>query len=87
MIACTLLFFIYSILLYGLLNQQSNASGSLEFTLQTRDAEAFFPIQIQFVSSELFANIAVAGVTTIDADAPVQYGITSSLATENYICC
>ncbi|KAG5190246.1 coatomer protein complex,delta sub-unit [Tribonema minus] len=64
----------------------SNASGSLEFTVQSRDTEGFFPIQMQFTSSLLYAQLQVGGVVSIDAEAPIPFGMVSSLTTESYVC-
>lgn len=38
---------------------QSNKTGSLEFNIASRDAEAFFPITVTFASRQLFCNVQV----------------------------
>lgn len=65
---------------------QSNSSGSLEFNVKSHDADAFFPINIQFQSMQLYADIKVLGVSSSEANTPVQYGLTSSLFTDSYVC-
>ncbi|CAM9669233.1 unnamed protein product [Chrysoparadoxa australica] len=64
----------------------SNSSGSLEFNIQCHDPEAFFPISVQFISTDLFAAMQVLAVQGTDSDQPIQYGMGSSLSSDNYIC-
>ena len=64
----------------------SNSSGSLEFNVSGHNPDAFFPIQIQFQSSQLYADVSVLGVSAEGDAAPLQYALNSSLYTENYVC-
>lgn len=43
---------------------QSNRTGSLEFNIASRDAEAFFPITVTFVSTQLFCDVQVGAGPT-----------------------
>lgn len=63
----------------------SNSSGSLEFTIAQKNADAFFPITVQFESQSLFCQLEVAGVRTADNSGPIQYGIQKSMGTDEYI--
>lgn len=62
----------------------SNATGTLEFSIQQKSADAFFPIDVQFSSSELFCGLEVTSVRTADGRAPIMYGISKSMSTEEY---
>lgn len=61
----------------------SNSSGSLEFNVQQRDAEAFFPITVQFVSQQLYSSVEVLNVLN-GSGAPVVYGLSKSMSSEEY---
>lgn len=63
----------------------SNSSGTFEFTVPQRSADAFFPIAVSFSSSSLCCNVSVAAVTTADGSGPVQYGLSQMMSTEEYI--
>ena len=63
---------------------RSNSSGSLEFNVAQRNADAFFPISVQFSSQVLFCNVEVIGVRGVENGAPIQYGISKSMSTEEY---
>ena len=38
---------------------ESNSSGSLEFNISGRDLDAFYPVQVQFMSSNTLCDIDV----------------------------
>ena len=61
----------------------SNATGSLEFTIQQRDADAFFPITVDFSSPQIFCDMSVQSVVS-GAGAAIQYGLTKGLSSEEY---
>ena len=62
----------------------SNATGSLEFSINQRQADAFFPLQVQFVSQQLFCDLDVTQVRTADGAAPIQYSLGKNMAAEEY---
>lgn len=62
----------------------SNSSGTFEFTVSQKSTDAFFPIAVNFTSSSLCCNVSVATVTTADGSAPVQYGLSQVMSTEEY---
>jgi coatomer subunit delta len=64
---------------------KSNSTGSLEFTIAQKNADAFFPITVSFESQKLFCNIDVASVTNADGSAPIQYGLQKSMGADEYI--
>jgi len=56
----------------------------LEFQIACSDPNAFFPIEVHFTSQQLYSGMRVASVTSIDG-VPIQFGVSSSLATEDYV--
>jgi hypothetical protein len=64
----------------------SNATGSLEFSIQQRDADAFFPINVEFSSPQLYCDLEVKQVVMVgdDAGAAIQYGLQKGLNSEEY---
>jgi hypothetical protein len=62
---------------------KSNSSGSLEFNVQQRDAEAFFPISVQFASQKLYSSVEVLSVLGANG-APIVYGLSKSMSSEEY---
>jgi coatomer subunit delta len=63
----------------------SNASGSFEFTVTQKQADAFFPISVNFSSSQLLCDLDVVTVTNPNTSAPLQYGLTKLMSTEEYV--
>lgn len=64
---------------------KSNTTGSLEFTLQQRNPDVFFPITVQFSSQKLYCSVDVVSVNSGSTNAPMVYGLTKSMSTEEYI--
>lgn len=63
----------------------SNASGSLEFHIQQRSTDAFFPIAVQFSSQQLYCDVDVASVRSMGGSAgPIQFGLTRGMSSEDY---
>lgn len=64
----------------------SNSSGSLEFNLQQRNADAFFPIAVHFSSPKLYCSVEVVSVNSGGGagGAPMVYGLTKGMSTEEY---
>ena len=63
----------------------SNSSGSLEFTIAQKNADAFFPISVSFESTKLFCNLDVASVRSADGSVPIQYGLQKSMGADEYL--
>lgn len=63
----------------------SNTSGSLEFNVQQRNTDAFFPIAVNFASQKLYSGVEVVSVNAGGSGAPVVYGLTKSMSSEEYI--
>ena len=61
----------------------SNSSGSLEFNVQQRDAEAFFPIAVQFASQKLYSSVEVVNVLSA-GQVPVVFGLSKCMSSEEY---
>ena len=64
---------------------QSNPSGGLEFSIPQKDADAFFPISVEFSSQSLFVNIEVASVNSVGSGGPLQFGFSKALSTDEYM--
>ena len=62
----------------------SNSSGSLEFSIQQRDTDAFFPINVEFSSPQLYCDLEVQQVVAAGSGAAIQYGLSKGLSTEEY---
>ena len=62
----------------------SNKTGALEFNIRSRDADAFFPIQISFASQDLYCTAAVTAVTNVETGAPIAFGMQKGLLVENF---
>jgi len=60
----------------------SNPSGSMEFTVNGNNVNAFFPCQVQF-SSTLYAPLEVSNVA--NSDGPVEFELRKTAAPENYV--
>ena len=64
----------------------SNATGTLEFTIQNSALDAFFPITIEFTAKQLFYDIAVNAVKLTDDESTyVNFSLTKALAADNYV--
>lgn len=63
----------------------SNTSGSLEFNIQQRNTDAFFPIHVHFASQKLFSGVEVVGVHSGVTKAPIVYGLSKSMSSEEYV--
>ena len=66
---------------------QSNSTGSLEFNIAQRSSDALPPIVVQFTSQQLYCNVQVSSVRSAgeNADRPIQYGLSKSMSTADYI--
>lgn len=63
----------------------SNSSGSLEFNIQQKNTDAFFPISVQFSSLQLYCNIDILEVTNVSSGNHIQYGFSKSMSSEEYL--
>jgi len=62
----------------------SNSTGSLEFNIAQRNADAFFPISVTFSSHQLYCNVDVTAVQYPDGS-NIQYGLSKGLGSEEYV--
>ncbi|GAA5985672.1 hypothetical protein JCM11641_001469 [Rhodosporidiobolus odoratus] len=61
------------------------SSGSLEFEAEGEDADALFPVGIDFVSQRGMCGVEVLGVSNPAAgDSPVEFSLDSLLAVDRY---
>lgn len=63
---------------------QSNSTGSLEFSIAQKDTGAFFPITVEFSSQSLFVDVEVSGVTSVGSGGPLQYGFSKGMSSDEY---
>lgn len=63
----------------------SNSSGSLEFTIQQKDSNAFFPISAHFSSQQLYCAMDISEVLNANSNSPVVFGFSKSMSDEDYI--
>ena len=62
----------------------SNSTGSMEFSIAQRDADAFFPINVDFASPDMYCNAEVTSVRSSATNGAIQYGLTKGLASDEY---
>ena len=61
----------------------SNRSGTMEFSIPAADPSAFFPIDVRFSSKATFCGIKVTDVTRATGGAPIKFACSSRLVTES----
>jgi hypothetical protein len=62
----------------------SNGTGSLEFTIAQRDADAFFPVVVEFASTQMYCAVEVSSVRSVATNGAIQYGLTKGMQSEEY---
>merc|ERR1712028_259022 len=68
----------------GTQNPPNIDNGSLEFSVDGTNPEAFFPIQIGFRSETLLCPIIITGVTNSSSGAPIPNEMTKAFAPDRY---
>lgn len=63
----------------------SNSTGSLEFNIAQKNPDAFFPIAVSFQSNQLFCDIEVAGVASVNDNKSIQYGLEKIMSSDEYV--
>ena len=63
---------------------QDNSSGSIEFSVSDNDADALFPIHVDFTSASPFSGLSVPDVVHVDSGEGVKFAPHISVATESY---
>lgn len=63
----------------------TNSSGSLEFSIQQKDTDAFFPIVAHFSSKQLYCALDVLEVAAASTNTPVVYGFSKAMSSEDYV--
>jgi len=64
---------------------QSNASGSIEFSIPGVDVDAFFPVQISFQSKNLLCPIDITNVTSTATGVSIPNTLTKNVVPETYV--
>ncbi|KAL9237512.1 hypothetical protein vseg_012050 [Gypsophila vaccaria] len=67
-----------------LLIDNSNRSGSVEFSVPTTDPSSFFPISVQFTAIDTFSGLKVVNVIPLKGGSPPKFAQRSLLCAENY---
>jgi len=62
-----------------------NRSGSMEFSVQGNDTNSFFPVRVNFTSSQSFSNINIADIQLVENGSSVTYSHETRLMPDNYI--
>jgi hypothetical protein len=63
---------------------ETNKSGSLEFVMQSTDADALFPIEASFGAGKTLCPVEVQGVVNAESGKAVKFALRRGLATEGY---
>jgi hypothetical protein len=66
--------------------QNSNSSGSLEFSIAGSNSDAFFPVQIMFSSENLLCPIEVTALTSLTTGAQVPKTMKKMVTPDKYLC-
>ncbi|KAG8054860.1 hypothetical protein GUJ93_ZPchr0001g32351 [Zizania palustris] len=67
-----------------ILIDQSNRSGSLEFTVPAADPSMFFPISVGFSASNTFSDLKVTAIRPLREGSPPKFSQRNLLVTVNY---
>uniref|UniRef100_A0A0E0JQM9 Coatomer subunit delta n=1 Tax=Oryza punctata TaxID=4537 RepID=A0A0E0JQM9_ORYPU len=67
-----------------ILVDQSNRSGSLEFTVPAADPSTFFPISVGFSASNTFSDLKVTAIRPLREGSPPKFSQRNRLVTNNY---
>ncbi|KAL6614220.1 hypothetical protein ACP70R_036490 [Stipagrostis hirtigluma subsp. patula] len=67
-----------------ILIDQSNRSGSMEFSVPAADPSTFFPISVGFSASSTFSNLKVTDVLPLREGSPPKFSQRIRLVTDNY---
>ncbi|EFN51137.1 hypothetical protein CHLNCDRAFT_141341 [Chlorella variabilis] len=62
----------------------TNRTGSAEFVVPAAQADAFFPIEVEFSASRTICDVKVESVVDARTGQPVKYGSKTALVTEGY---
>ena len=60
-------------------------TGSLEFSINGNDVNAFFPVQVSFVGLGNTVGVRVASVSQVDNGEDVVFSEDASFITDNYL--
>jgi hypothetical protein len=63
----------------------NNPSGSIEFSIAQPDEDAFFPINIAFMSESTYASVLVPEVQSSQDGSLVRHSFSSTLSVGKYI--
>ncbi|VDD94412.1 unnamed protein product [Enterobius vermicularis] len=63
---------------------ESNKTGTLEFSTPNGQSDHFFPVNLRFTSPDLYCNIAVESVELMDSQETVQYSTETRLITDKF---
>lgn len=61
-----------------------NSTGSLEFSVSSKDDSSLFPIQVQFSATSSVCGLNIVDVLSVDGEQPVKYSSEVLVSTEEY---
>ncbi|CAJ0568194.1 unnamed protein product, partial [Mesorhabditis spiculigera] len=64
--------------------EESNSTGTLEFTVPNGHSDSFFPVHVSFASPSLYCKLLVESAQTFDGSTPVTYSTETNFGTEKY---
>eukprot|EP00127_Corallochytrium_limacisporum_P002761 Clim_evm5s139 gene=Clim_evmTU5s139 len=62
----------------------SNASGTLEFVAPGQDANAFFPVHVNYASEMSYCKVSIAGVSSVENGQEVPFSLQAMQSPERY---
>lgn len=62
----------------------SNKTGSLEFSAPNSNPDDFFPLHVNFVSKQSYADLKITEVLQVDDDTPAKYSSETVLFADKY---
>jgi len=63
---------------------ESNKSGSLEFVMQSTDADGLFPIEASFSAAKTLCAVEVGGAVNVETGKGVKFALRRGLQTDGY---
>jgi hypothetical protein len=60
------------------------STGALEFSIETDDTEAFYPVKASFISPTSLAGVLVAAVTRTEDEGEVTFSQDATASTDEY---
>ena len=69
---------------FDVVDANTNATGSLEFSISGSNPDVFFPIQVGFRSETLLCPVQITNVSNASSGAPIPNSLTRSFVPDNF---